>query len=92
MFTATRTNDENWAKTNGFKFSVTKTVCMHFSLGRSLDQPSLMLSGNNIPVVEQFQLLGLVFDRKLSFVPHMKQLKEKCQKVLKLLRVVASQH
>ena len=33
--------------------------------------------------------LGVTFDRKLSFIPHIKQLKAKCQKALNLLRVVA---
>ena len=34
-------------------------------------------------------MVGVVFDRKLSFIPHIKQLKAKCQKALNLLRVVA---
>ena len=39
--------------------------------------------------VEENKFLGIVFDRKLSFIPHIKQLKAKCQKALNLLRVVA---
>ena len=42
-----------------------------------------------IPVVDQYKFLGIIFDRKLSFIPHINYLKAKCQKALQLLRVVA---
>ena len=47
------------------------------------------MDGTPIPVVEENKLLGVIFDRKLSFIRHIKQLKAKCQKALNLLRVVA---
>ena len=75
---------------NGFKFSKSKTVCMHFChLRKAHDDPILTLDGTRIPVVEENKFLGVIFDRKLSFIPHIKQLKAKCQKALNLLRVVA---
>ena len=42
-----------------------------------------------IPVVDQYKFLGIIFDRKLSFIPHIYYLKAKCQKALQLLRIVA---
>ena len=42
-----------------------------------------------IPVVEQYKFLGIIFDKKLSFIPHINYLKVKCHKALQLLRVVA---
>ena len=33
--------------------------------------------------------LGVIFDNTLTFIPHIKKLKAKCQKALNLLRVVA---
>ena len=54
------------------------------------NDPDLRLDGIPIPVVEEFKFLGLVFDRKLSFIPHIKFLKAKCQKALDLLRVVSN--
>jgi len=42
-----------------------------------------------IPVVEKTKFLGLIFYRKLSFIPHLYYLKEKCLKAINLLRVVA---
>ena len=33
--------------------------------------------------------MGIIFDKKLSFLPHLRYLKDKCTKALNLLRVVA---
>ena len=80
----------HWADTNGFKFSSSKTVCMHFCRLRSAHpNPELTLNGTVIPVVEQTKFLGVIFDNKLTFLPHIRYLKEKSVKVLNLLRVVA---
>ena len=79
-----------WADTNGFKFSSSKTVCMHFCrLHRVHDDPALTLNGSPIPVVEDTKFLGIIFDRKLSFLPHIRHLKQKCTKALNLLRITA---
>ena len=81
---------QKWALENGFKFSKTKTQCMHFCQLRGLhNDPVLKLDGVEIPVVDQYKFLGIIFDRKLSFIPHINYLKVKCQKALQLLRVVA---
>ena len=81
---------QKWSTENGFKFSKSKIVCMHFChLRKAHNDPILTLDGTPIPVVEENKFLGVIFDRKLSFIPHIKQLKAKCQKALNLLRVVA---
>ena len=72
---------QKWSTENGFKFSKSKTVCMHFChLRKAHNDPILTLDGTPIPVVEENKFLGVIFDRKLSFIPHTKQLKAKCQK------------
>ena len=50
---------------------------------------TLKLNGTIIPVVEETKFLGLIFDRKLNFVSHIKYLKDKCLKAMNLLRVVS---
>ena len=83
-------NIQEWATRNGFKFSKSKTVCMHFcQLRKAHDDPVLTLDGQPIPVVEETKFLGVIFDKKLTFISHIKKLKAKCQKALNLLRVVA---
>ena len=81
---------ENWATSNGFKFSKSKTQCVHFcQLRKQHDDPVLHLYGLPIPVVEESKFLGILFDRKLSFIPHIKYLKAKCLKALNLLKVLS---
>ena len=60
-------NLSKWSNENGFKFSKTKTKCMHFcqSIKLHLD-PELTLNGVQIEVVPEFKFLGLLFDSKLS--------------------------
>ena len=67
---------ENWATSNGFKFSKSKTQCVHFSqLRKQHDDPVLNLYGSPNPVVEESKFIGMIFYRKLSFIPHIKYLK-----------------
>ena len=81
---------EDWALKHGFKFSKSKTQCVHFCQLRKIhDDPELYLYGSLIPVVDDFKFLGLIFDRKLSFIPHIKYLKAKCLKALNLLKVLS---
>ena len=49
-----------WADINGFRFSTSKTVCVHFwrLLKLHLD-PHLFLNGMPIPVIEKTKFLGL---------------------------------
>jgi len=63
---------------------------MHFCrLSSAHPNPKLTLNSTLIPVVEQTIFLGVIFDNKLAFLPHIRYLKEKCVKALNLLRVVA---
>ena len=66
---------------NGFKFSPTKTLCVHFCNKNGLQpQPSLKLYGQQLRAEEKVKFLGLFFDRKLNFNPHIKYMKDKCRK------------
>ena len=81
---------QKWADENGFQFSQSKTVCMHFSPFRSANaDPDLKLYGVFIPVVNEFKFLGLIFDNKLTFKQHISYPKDKYFKALNLLRVIA---
>ena len=44
------------------------------------------LSLNNIG---QYKFVGLIFDNKLNFIPHIQYLKSKCKKALNVLQVVS---
>ena len=80
---------QKWANENGFKFSLTKTVSMHFCNLRKLHpEPTLTLNGLAIPVVQEHKFLAVIFD-KLSSIPHIQYLKARCLKALNLLKVVS---
>ena len=84
-------NIEDRATENGYKFSKTKTQCVHFCQIRQLHlDPHLTIYGSPIPVVSEAKFLGLLFDNKLSFIPHIKALKAKCLKALDILKVLSS--
>ena len=77
---------EDCATENSFKFSKSKTQCVHFGQQKKLhNRPALRLYGSNIPVVPGAKFLVVIFDRKLSFIPNIKYLKNKCRKALNLL-------
>ncbi|KAG1686575.1 putative RNA-directed DNA polymerase from transposon BS [Nymphon striatum] len=82
---------EKWTNENGFKFSSSKTVSMHFCLLTRLHHdPQLRLGSSPIPLVNSTRFLGLVFDKKLNFLKHMQVLKLKCFKALNLLRILSN--
>ena len=81
---------QQWPTDNGFRFSKTKTVCMHICYKRGLHlDPHLFLDKSPIPVVEEIIFLGVIFDRGLSFVPHLKYVKKKALKSLNILKVIS---
>ena len=79
---------QKWVAENGFKFSISKTTCVHFHKQRIYTEPTLHLYGQAIPVKDEVKFLGIIFDQKLDFKAHVKYLKDKRRKALNILRVV----
>ena len=91
MEIATRTK-ENQQMSNSKWFQVLwnkNKMCPFLSKKKLHNDPSLKLSGIEIPVVDEYRFLGIIFDKKLTFIPHLKYLKMKCNKTMQLLHVVA---
>ena len=64
---------------------------MHICQKRGLHlDPQLFLDQCPIPVVEETKFLGVIFDRRLSFVSHLKYVKKKALKALNILKVVGN--
>ena len=51
--------------------------------------PVLSLDNDPIQFVKEAKFLGLIWDTKLTFEPHIKYLKARCQKSLNLLKVLS---
>lgn len=74
-------NLTKWSTQNGLKFSLEKTRCMVFSRRRRAQlMPSLYLAGTPIKVVHKTRYLGLMIDSKLTWVSHIRDIRERSQK------------
>ena len=63
-------------------------MCVHFcQLQKHHLDPLLYLNGTQIPIIGEAKFLGLTFDSKLSFIPHITSLKSRCTKSLDLIMV-----
>ena len=51
--------------------------------------PVLKLDNDPIQFVKEAKFLGLIWDTKLTFEPHIKYLKAQCQKSLNILKVLS---
>ena len=81
---------ENWTLKNGFTVSPIKTKAMLFcKCGRKCRDPILTLCKQEIEIVREHKFLGLIWDQKLTFKPHMEYLKKRCAKALSLIGVLA---
>ncbi|KAK3893021.1 hypothetical protein Pcinc_003200 [Petrolisthes cinctipes] len=78
-----------WTGSHGFRFSPSKTVAMHFCRIRGVHtDPDLFMYGHRIRCFEETRFLGLLFDKRLTWAPHLRTLKVSCLKALNLLRVL----
>ena len=79
-----------WCDRKGFRFSTTKTVAMHFCRVRGIHpDPDLYMYGQRIACKEETRFLGLLFDNKLTWGPHLKDLKVRCLQAMNVLRVLS---
>ena len=58
---------------------------MHFCPDKKCMDPVLKLDNDPIQFVKEAKFLGLIWDTKLTFEPHIKYLKARCQKSLNIL-------
>ena len=83
---------EKWAEETGFKFSIDKTKAVAFYRNkRWVSDQNLRLEfyGNEIPIVDSYKFLGIIFDSHLNFKKHTEYVRGKCKKAINLLRKVA---
>ncbi|GBO04048.1 hypothetical protein AVEN_124230-1 [Araneus ventricosus] len=84
-------NITQWCNSNGFSISTSKTAGVHFCRKRNLHlDPEIKLYGEIITFVNEIRFLGVIFDKKLTFLPHVKQLREKSEIALNILKVLST--
>ncbi|GFW98585.1 probable RNA-directed DNA polymerase from transposon X-element [Trichonephila clavipes] len=64
-------NIVKWCDTNGHSISASKSCCVHFCRKRGIHpDPEIRIRDIQIPVVPDVRFLGVIFDRRLTFLPH----------------------
>jgi len=80
----------DWSHQSEFRFSPTMIVCVHFCRKRNcFVNIDLFLGDRQLQFVEEVRYLGLLFDRKLNWRSHLRQIKISCTRALNLLRVLS---
>ncbi|GFX28285.1 probable RNA-directed DNA polymerase from transposon X-element [Trichonephila clavipes] len=80
-----------WCDQNGHTISPSKSSCVHFCRKRNLHpDPSIHIEHIQIPVVSAVRFLGVIFDSKLTFLPHVLYLRKKCERSLNILKVLSN--
>ncbi|GFS95737.1 probable RNA-directed DNA polymerase from transposon X-element [Trichonephila clavipes] len=80
-----------WCDQNGHTIFPFKSSCVHFCRKRNLHPDYLIHIGNvQIPVVSEVRFLGVIFDCKLIFLPHVLYLRKKCERSLNILKVLSN--
>ena len=80
---------EKWTLQNGFTNSEKKTLAMQFCPDKKCMDPVLKLDNDPIQFVKETKFLGLIWDTRLTYEPHIKYLKARCQKSLNILKVLS---
>ncbi|GFV49499.1 uncharacterized protein TNCV_3736371 [Trichonephila clavipes] len=85
------TNIIKWCDNNGHSISASKSSCVHFCRKRGIHpDPEIRIRDIQIPVVPDVRFLGVIFDRRLTFLPHILHLRKRCEKSLNLLKVLSN--
>ena len=82
----TCTSEVDGRATGGCSIFVKKGFCNKRKLH---PDPTLTIYNSHLPVVSQTKFLGVIFDSKLNFKAHIDYIRQKCEKAMNLLKVVA---
>ncbi|KAL5233620.1 hypothetical protein ACI65C_001030 [Semiaphis heraclei] len=78
-----------WCLSACFIFSPEKTKCIIFSNRRNITKPTFFLDATVLPYVENITILGLTFDSKLTWKPHILKTKKSAYKSLKVIKTLS---
>jgi ribonuclease HI/exonuclease III len=79
-----------WCQSWGFKISVAKSCGVIFTIKRIINiKNPLMLDGSPLNMSDKVKFLGLIFDKKLNWIDHIKYIEERCKGRLNLMRSLA---
>ena len=79
-----------WTLQTGFRFSIDKTEWMVFYRNTKKPDFQFFLDGQLLKETTERKFLGLIFDRSLTWAPHIAYLKGKCLKALNIVQLIKS--
>ena len=72
-----------WGNKHGLSFNPDKTTAVVFHRGRRVDySPTLMMEGKELTYSDNLTYLGVTFNKRLSWTPHIKSRVKKCTYLL----------
>jgi len=79
---------QDWSHETGVKFSAGKSQCIAF---HSNPKTFIQLYHKNspIPMCKTLRILGMIFDNKLKWTPHIKKLKNTCKTPMNIIKSLA---
>lgn len=78
-----------WSSKSGFKFSPSKTQCIIFNKKKNNLLHNIHI--NNIPAAytNNVCILGMIFDSKFTWTPHLQKLKKSCNNKMKIIKTLS---
>src|ERR1043165_2452631 len=80
---------QNWCNENGFKISINKTTGVLFSKRNNLARINIKIDQKQIKMENKVKFLGVIFDSKLTWKPHIDYIIDKCKKKVNLIRAIS---
>lgn len=80
-----------WCQETGLTFNPNKSCHVHFCRFKNCKHIKYKLSNQQIPESEEVKVLGLYFDKKLSWTKQIQNLNIKNQKILNIVKVLSHQ-
>jgi hypothetical protein len=83
----TTNNLEKWSKKTGFSFSPEKSSCTIFTKRRKVDKLQITIDKTLIQKKNTVKMLGVLFDRQLSWTPYIKYLKTNTTNAINIMKI-----
>lgn len=79
-----------WTTNHRFRSSATKTSLVILHRQKTIPRLSpLLIRENQIPLITTTKFLGIYFDSRLSWLPHIEKTKDKCLRYMNVLKYLA---
>lgn len=79
-----------WSSKTGFFFSTSKKQCIIFNKNKNKQQPVIKFMNTQLIFLSNIRILGLIFNDKLSWQPHLKKLKTECLTRMRTVKILGN--